>query len=327
MQGTGSGDRALQKPLTSAHRGLDKLQGCSRHGYPAQPALQAHTPLSSSPYAHPSGSAALSRGGPCSRAPGTGGLAGKHPQPTPAHTLGSLPPAWRGHSTGSEWSRAPGDSRHKARPPSPADTFSGGACGRPLQEGWHLPLASTALVSERAPPPGLQGRALPQGRRGAGCVARPEGTETLRTHAGADLREVFLLHPHREARLSPCPWPPARAPGSEPASPGGPSWAAGAAQGGRAAARCSAASPSPPALSHQQPRSRPSGREEEKATPSPIQDETRWKRSLRFPPRGKEPCLSRVSPEAEPGGGAGAEDRERRTHRRGLGRGRSLSVC
>ena len=168
MQGTGSGDRALQKPLTSAHRGLDKLQGCSRHGYPAQPALQAHTPLSSSPYAHPSGSAALSRGGPCSRAPGTGGLAGKHPQPTPAHTLGSLPPAWRGHSTGSEWSRAPGDSRHKARPPSPADTFSGGACGRPCRKGGTCPWPAQPWSVRGLHRPGCRGGRCPRGAEGRG---------------------------------------------------------------------------------------------------------------------------------------------------------------
>lgn len=229
-----------QGPTEAPHlcpQGAGQAPGLFVPRPPCPACAAAHTPLSSSPYAHPSGSAALSRGGPCSRAPGTGGLPGKHPQPTPAHPLRSLPPAWRGHSTGSEWSRAPGDSRHKAQPPSPADTFSRGACGRPLQEGWHLPLASTALVSERAPPPGLQGRALPQGRRGAGegrgegCVARPEGTETLRTHAGADLREVFLLHPHREARLSPCPRPRLRT--SRPPGHRDPSWAAQGAPPGQ----------------------------------------------------------------------------------------------
>ena len=106
------------------------------------------------------------------------------------------------------------DTKHGPRPPQTRSAGEpvvgpcrkGGTCPWPAQP--RSVRGSTARAAGGGAAPGAQRGGGGQ-RRGV-CVARPpstQGTETLRTHAGADLREVFLLHPHREASLSPCSRP------------------------------------------------------------------------------------------------------------------------
>lgn len=203
-QGAGAHDRSQHAGTVQGPAGNPRL--CPQGAGPA-PGLFIPPPTLPPPqlsYTHPS-DAARSRGGPRSKASVPAGQ-DAHLWPTVAPTPGSLLPGWRGHTTGRLRVRNPWgpDPRNTALPPAPSNR------GRMQQRslGWalagrqHLLSASTAVVSEGSLGwPAREGAALGHVRnRAHGQAALC--TETLRTHTGADLREVSLLHPHRDARLS-----------------------------------------------------------------------------------------------------------------------------
>ena len=113
---------------------------------------------------------------------------------------------------GARGSRTPGDLTHRTQPCPQLLATRGhvqqGSPGRAPAGRQHLLSASTAVLSESSVGWHAREGAAPGHvrSRAHGQAAKARSAETLRTHTGADLREVSLLHPHRETRLS-CPRP------------------------------------------------------------------------------------------------------------------------
>lgn len=114
----------------------------------------------------------------------------KTPQPAPAHTSGSLPPAREGRAQ-AEWPRLPGT--RETGQVSPTLSFPSPTGQVRTQQGsLRLTLAGRAQpgVARRQATLSLAPALAPSAR----------ATETLSIHTGANLREFFLLRPDRCAQ-------------------------------------------------------------------------------------------------------------------------------